>query len=132
MTTIHTEKTFETTVISHKQIELFKEYRTEVVTGKIDLRGSLDVLRNGFVDYGIRFQMAFFKPESRLNRTCPGKDDTFVLDFVNDRETILASFQPYYQITTVVSEPDFEKFYAFAKLLQTKLPRKDLQEPASP
>jgi len=32
---------------------------------------------------------------SRLNRTCPGKEDTFVLDFVNDRETILASFQPY-------------------------------------
>jgi len=39
MTTIHTEKTSETTVISHKQIELFKDYRTEVVTGKIDLRG---------------------------------------------------------------------------------------------
>jgi type I restriction enzyme R subunit len=34
---------------------------------ELDLRGSLDVLRNGFVDYGIRFQMAFFKPESGLN-----------------------------------------------------------------
>ena len=26
---------------------------------------------------------------SRLNRTCPGKEDTFILDFVNDRDTIL-------------------------------------------
>ena len=34
---------------------------------ELDLRGSLDVLRNGFVDYGIRFQMVFFKPESGLN-----------------------------------------------------------------
>ena len=25
---------------------------------------------------------------SRLNRTCPGKEDTFVLDFVNDTEDI--------------------------------------------
>ena len=34
---------------------------------EMDLRGSLDVLRNGFVDYGVRFKMAFFKPESGLN-----------------------------------------------------------------
>ena len=34
---------------------------------EMDLRGSLDVIRNGFVDYGVRFQCAFFKPESGLN-----------------------------------------------------------------
>src|SRR5690606_13955505 len=34
---------------------------------ELDLRGSLDVLRNGFTDYGVRFQMAFFKPVSGLN-----------------------------------------------------------------
>ena len=34
---------------------------------ELDLRGSLDVLRNGFVDYGVRFQMAFFQPASTLN-----------------------------------------------------------------
>src|SRR5699024_2372642 len=36
---------------------------------------------------------------SRLNRTCRGKDDTFVLDFVNDPETIQAAFQTYYEVT---------------------------------
>ena len=34
---------------------------------EMDLRGALDVIRNGFVDYGVRFKMAFFKPESGLN-----------------------------------------------------------------
>ena len=34
---------------------------------EMDLRGSLDVIRNGFVDYGVRFICAFFKPESGLN-----------------------------------------------------------------
>ena len=33
---------------------------------KLDLR-SLDVLRNGFVDYGVRFHVAYFKPASGLN-----------------------------------------------------------------
>lgn len=34
---------------------------------EIDLRGVLDVLRKGFTDYGVKFQMAYFKPESTLN-----------------------------------------------------------------
>lgn len=45
---------------------------------------------------------------SRLNRMCEGKEDTFVLDFANDTEEILKSFQPYYELTTVdkVAEPN--------------------------
>jgi type I restriction enzyme R subunit len=33
---------------------------------------------------------------SRLNRCYPGKDDTYVLDFVNDPKAILAAFKTYY------------------------------------
>lgn len=33
---------------------------------------------------------------SRLNRAYPGKDTTFVLDFVNDPDEILAAFKQYY------------------------------------
>jgi type I restriction enzyme R subunit len=40
---------------------------------------------------------------SRLNRTTYGKDDTFVLDFVNETDDIKESFQPYYT-TTLLSE----------------------------
>src|SRR5690625_346719 len=34
---------------------------------ELGLRGSLDVLRNGFVDYGVRFRLAYFQPASGLN-----------------------------------------------------------------
>ena len=36
---------------------------------------------------------------SRLNRTCPGKEDTFVLDFRNKPEEIFKAFKPYYEDT---------------------------------
>ncbi|MBF0259038.1 MAG: type I restriction endonuclease subunit R [Desulfamplus sp.] len=34
---------------------------------ELNLRGALDVIRKGFTDYGVKFQTAFFKPESSLN-----------------------------------------------------------------
>ncbi len=53
---------------------------------------------------------------SRLNRTYPGKAEsgTYVLDFFNDPDDILAAFQPYYQTAELedVSDPNliFELF----------------------
>lgn len=41
---------------------------------------------------------------SRLNRMAPGKEDTFVLDFVNTAEDIKASFEPFYQATILSEE----------------------------
>jgi type I restriction enzyme R subunit len=45
---------------------------------------------------------------SRLNRTAVGKDQTFVLDFVNNPDEILASFKPYFREAALesVSEPN--------------------------
>ncbi len=43
---------------------------------------------------------------SRLNRTYPGKDQTFVLDFVNDPEDIEAAFAPYYRDAHLSSVSD--------------------------
>ncbi len=54
---------------------------------------------------------------SRLNRTSPGKEDTFVLDFANDEEEIRSSFQPYYQLTSVSEVSDPNRLYD----LKTKL-----------
>ena len=34
---------------------------------------------------------------SRLNRAYPGKDTTYILDFVNDPEEVLAAFKTYYE-----------------------------------
>ena len=41
---------------------------------------------------------------SRLNRTTRGKQDTFVLDFVNSAEDIRKSFEPYYEETVLEEE----------------------------
>jgi len=43
---------------------------------------------------------------SRLNRTYPGKEDTFVLDFVNNIDEIRESFQPYFEQTVIAQESD--------------------------
>jgi type I restriction enzyme R subunit len=40
---------------------------------------------------------------SRLNRTHPEKEETMVLDFANDADTIQKDFEPYYE-TTLLSE----------------------------
>jgi type I restriction enzyme, R subunit len=48
---------------------------------------------------------------SRLNRIASGKEDTFVLDFANDRQTILDSFQPYYELTTMNETTDPNHLY---------------------
>lgn len=43
---------------------------------------------------------------SRLNRTAPGKTDTYVLDFVNDPEQILTAFETYYDAAHIETESD--------------------------
>ncbi|MBQ7567914.1 type I restriction endonuclease subunit R [bacterium] len=48
---------------------------------------------------------------SRLNRTCPGKDDTFVLDFINTQEDIQQAFQPFYQETMLEREVNTDLLY---------------------
>ena len=48
---------------------------------------------------------------SRLNRTYPGKEDTFVLDFANTQEEIYAAFKPFYELTAVDEPPDVAVLY---------------------
>ena len=43
---------------------------------------------------------------SRLNRAHPKKHDAFVLDFMNDSDTIEDSFAPYYRTTILAEETD--------------------------
>ena len=55
---------------------------------------------------------------SRLNRTCPGKTDTFVLDFVNKAEDIQKAFQPFYQETYLEQEVNADLLYKVQKDLR--------------
>ncbi len=48
---------------------------------------------------------------SRLNRAHPRKHDVFVLDFMNDSETIQAAFSDYYRTTILSDETDPNKLH---------------------
>ena len=54
---------------------------------------------------------------SRLNRTHPQKDDTFVLDFVNSAEEIRAAFKPWYEETRALPTDPNELYSARDALL---------------
>ncbi len=55
---------------------------------------------------------------SRLNRTCRGKMDTFVLDFINTREDIQEAFQPFYQETMLEDEVNTDLLYKVQRELR--------------
>lgn len=54
---------------------------------------------------------------SRLNRTYPGKEDTFVLDFVNEAEDIKDAFRPFYEETKVEERVDPNLLYVLRNKL---------------
>ena len=55
---------------------------------------------------------------SRLNRIFPGKEDTYVLDFVNDVEHIREAFQQFYQETSLDEEINVNLIYTTQKILR--------------
>lgn len=54
---------------------------------------------------------------SRLNRICPGKNDTYILDFVNTADDIKEAFQPFYQETSLSQEVNVDLIYQLQKEL---------------
>ncbi|ANI89793.1 restriction endonuclease subunit R [Arachidicoccus ginsenosidimutans] len=86
------------------------EYKILIVADKYQTGFDQPLLHTMYVDKKLSGVKAV-QTLSRLNRTYPGKDDTFVLDFANDRDTILESFQPYYEVTSVTEEPDINHLF---------------------
>ena len=89
--------------------EAFKEdvYRLLLVANKYQTGFDQPLLQAMYVDKRLSGVLAV-QTLSRLNRTYPGKEDPFVLDFVNDPEEILESFKPYYRAARLeeVSDPN--------------------------
>ncbi len=86
------------------------EYKILIVADKYQTGFDQPRLHTMYVDKKLSGVKAV-QTLSRLNRICPGKEDTFILDFVNSRETIFHSFQPYYESTTVQEKPDPNHLY---------------------
>jgi len=57
---------------------------------------------------------------SRLNRTTQGKEDTFVLDFVNEPEDILKAFQPYFEQTLTGDQAEARQLYELQAKMDAK------------
>lgn len=55
---------------------------------------------------------------SRLNRTCSGKNDTYVLDFANEAEDVQADFQVFYHETMLEEEVNTDLLYKVQKELR--------------
>jgi len=57
---------------------------------------------------------------SRLNRTCSGKEDTFVLDFVNEAGDIQEAFKPYYEVPLVDQQAEASQLYNLQAKMATE------------
>lgn len=98
--------------------ETFKqnEYRFLVVAYKFQTGFDQPLLHTMYVDKKLSGVHAV-QTLSRLNRVCPGKKETFVLDFANETEEIQKAFEPYYDRTLLKEGTDPNLLYD----LQTKL-----------
>ena len=86
------------------------DYGVLVVAEKYQTGFDEPLLHTMFVDKKLSGVKAV-QTLSRLNRTAPGKNDTFVLDFVNSAEDIKKSFEPYYEETVLLEETDPNVIY---------------------
>ena len=81
------------------------EYNVMLVANKFQTGFDQPLLVAMYVDKRLS-GVAAVQTLSRLNRTAPGKDQTFVLDFANTAEDIVEAFEPYYEATTLADVTD--------------------------
>jgi type I restriction enzyme R subunit len=87
-----------------------QEYQILLVAEKYQTGFDQPLLHTMYVDKRLAGIQAV-QTLSRLNRTHPLKEDTFVLDFVNDREEIREAFKVYYEGAIMGEEVDPARMY---------------------
>lgn len=97
------------------------EYHVLLVAEKYQTGFDQPLLHTMYVDKRLSGIQAV-QTLSRLNRMHPLKEDTFVLDFVNDRDEIKEAFKTYYEGAEMGVEVEPSKLYSLqAKLAQTAI-----------
>lgn len=104
-----------------KESELPKVFNTEeyqllLVAEKYQTGFDQPLLHTMYVDRTLTGIQAV-QTLSRLNRTTRGKENTFVLDFVNRPEDIYQAFKPYYEFTPPGEEVDPQHLNTLAHTL---------------
>ncbi|MFA5766032.1 MAG: type I restriction endonuclease [Bacilli bacterium] len=99
-------------VISESQLpkQFEKNFNCLIVAEKYQTGFDEPLLHTMFVDKRLTGVKAV-QTLSRLNRTVKGKEDTFILDFINNVEDIKKSFQPYYEATILENETNPNVMY---------------------
>ena len=92
------------------------EFQVLIVAEKYQTGFDQPLLHTMYVDKRLADVQAV-QTLSRLNRTAVGKEDTFVLDFVNETEEIQRAFRPYYEVPLVEQQAEPHQLYD----LQAKL-----------
>lgn len=93
------------------------DFNIMVVANKYQSGYDEPYLHSMYVDKKLRGVNAV-QTLSRLNRTCYGKNDTFVLDFENTDEEIKKSFQPFYETTELKGTTDVNYVYDLRQKLK--------------
>ncbi|MEZ5583133.1 MAG: DEAD/DEAH box helicase family protein [Candidatus Competibacteraceae bacterium] len=86
------------------------EYQVLLVAEKYQTGFDQPLLHTMYVDKKLSGLHAV-QTLSRLNRTCAGKEDTFILDFRNKPEEIFSAFKPYYEDTPTEPLTDAQHLY---------------------
>jgi type I restriction enzyme R subunit len=91
-------------------------YRFLIVADKFQTGYDEPLLHTMYVDKMLSSIKAV-QTLSRLNRAHPLKTDTFVLDFMNDADTITMAFSDYYRTTVLSEETDPNKLHDLKAVL---------------
>jgi len=86
------------------------EYRVLLVAEKYQTGFDQPLLHTMYVDKRLAGIQAV-QTLSRLNRIHPLKEDTFVLDFVNDRKEIQEAFKQFYEGAEIGEQVDPQRMY---------------------
>ena len=112
-TDYHGEQKTEADINGFPSSKIEKEFRKDpyrilIVADKFQTGYDEKLLHTMYVDKSLS-DIKAVQTLSRLNRSMPGKKDTFILDFVNDSAIIKAAFDKYYKTTVLLGETDINK-----------------------
>lgn len=109
--------------VSEKQLpETFhgEEFQVLIVAEKYQTGFDEPLLHTMFVDKQLSGVKAV-QTLSRLNRTTRGKEDTFIMDFVNKADEMREAFAPYFKATVLDEEVNVNLIYSTRTLIRASM-----------
>jgi type I restriction enzyme R subunit len=96
------------------------EYRVMLVADKFQTGFDQPKLVAMYIDKKIANDVEIVQTFSRLNRTAPGKDETFIIDFVNDPENVRRAFRKYDSGALIEKPQDLNVIYDIKRQLDER------------